>query len=59
MNLIPREQDKDSGYTVDKEWLKKVSGKLFEDKGLPNLSLDACDELIIYLGNNGYLKIDE
>lgn len=58
MIKIPREQDKDSGYSTSVEWLKKVQTALFQDKGLANLSLDAMDELMIYLDNNGYLKIE-
>ena len=59
MNLIPREQDKDSGYSTSVEWLKKVQTALFQDTGLANLSLDAMDEYAIYLVNNGFAEFED
>ena len=58
MIKIPREQDKDSGYSTSVEWLKKVQTALFQDKGLANLSLDAMDETMIYLVNNGFAEFE-
>jgi len=58
MNLIPREEDKDSGYAVSQDWMKKVKGEIFKDKNLSRLSTDAIDEFCIYLSKNGFAKIE-